>query len=126
MARGNSRKPLWHSRLACSSSSRTTSGRDALNSVPGRDDRPGGTQSKPSRFDVHRMRYGLRYRELPGNTALSECFTDDRLRNKAVEGQDCRHSTSSAELYVPLLGFTQRCHVRISLPSFIDAFASCL
>src|SRR4051812_13832129 len=74
MARGNSRKPLWRSRLACPSSSRTTPGRDALNDVPGRDDRPGGTQSKPSWFDVHRMRYGLRYRELPGNKALFGMF----------------------------------------------------
>src|SRR4051794_4135438 len=85
MARGNSRKPLWHSLLACSSSSRTTPGRDALDDVSGRDGRPSGTQSKPSRFDVHRMRYGLRYRELPGNTALSGCFTDGRLSNTEVE-----------------------------------------
>src|SRR4051812_42850899 len=107
MARGNSRKPLWHSRLACSSSSRTTSGRDALNDVPGMDDRPSGTQSKPSRFDVHRMKYGLRSRELPGNITLSKCFTDGRLRNTEVEERDRSHSTHSAELCVPLLGFTR-------------------
>src|SRR4051812_9106377 len=107
MARGNSRKPLWHSRLACSSSSRTTPGRDALNDVPGRDDRPGGTPSKPSRFDVHRMRYGLRYRELPGKTTLSACFTDGRLRNSLMSECCSRSLTGPAELYVSLLGFTR-------------------
>ena len=74
--------------------------------MPGRDTRPGGTQSKSSRFDVHRIRYGLRYRKLPGNTALFECFTDERLRNTEVEERDRGRLTSSAELYVPLLGFT--------------------
>jgi hypothetical protein len=102
-----SRKPLCHSSLAYSASSWTTPGRDALNDVPGRDTRPGGTQSKSSRFDVHRIRYGLRYRKLPGNTALFECFTDERLRNTEVEERDRGRLTRSAELYVPLLGSTR-------------------
>jgi hypothetical protein len=102
-----SRKPLCHSSLAYSASSWTTPGRDALNDVPGRDTRPGGTQSKSSRFDVQRIRYGLRYRKLPGNTALFECFTDERLRNTEVEERDRGRLTRSAELYVPLLGSTR-------------------
>jgi hypothetical protein len=99
-----SQKPLCHSSLACPCSSRTTSGRDTLNDVPGKHARP---RSKSSTFDVHRIRYGLRSRKLPRTTPLCVCFADERLRHTEVGGRDDRHLGSAAELYVPLLGNTR-------------------
>src|SRR5262249_30056675 len=107
--RETSRKPLCHSSWACSSSSRTPSGRDTLIDRPGGDARP---QSKSPRFDVHRIRYGLRSRKLPGNTPLFECFADERLSNAKAGLRDRRRLASSAELYVPLLGNTLSSYAR--------------
>ena len=59
------------------------------------------------------MRYGLRYRKPPGNTALFECFTDGRLRNSEVEERP-------AEAWPVPRNFTYLCWVLPSSDRRVD------